>query len=152
MDEYETWAKYNLAETCAASISPNDLQGLCENKTKNIVDLSIPLTYGEIRGSSELKSNLARLYSTKTGTPLPSDNILIQPGAISANSLIYYALVGPGDHIICHYPTYQQLYSIPKSLGAEVDLWKSRPENDWQLDFDELKAMIKPNTKMIVIK
>ena len=155
MDEYETTAKYNIAETCCASISVDELVGLSENKeakTSEILDTSAILGYGEIRGSSALRSNLSRLYSTKVGTPLSSDNILITPGAIAANHLAFYALLAPGDHVICHYPTYQQLYTVPESLGAQVDLWKSKPENKWLPDFEELEAMVKENTKMIIIK
>jgi aspartate/methionine/tyrosine aminotransferase len=69
-----------------------------------------------------------------------------------ANHLIFYSLVGPGDHVICHYPTYQQLFDTPRSLGAEVHLWKTSPERDWSLDIDDLEKMIKDNTKLIVIK
>lgn len=152
MDEYETWAKYNIAETCCASISVNDLQALSESKQSTIVNLSTPLTYGEIRGSTALRTNLSRLYSSKVGTPLPPDQILIQPGAIASNALVLYSLIGPGDHVICHYPTYQQLYSYPKSLGAEVDLWKALPEKDWVPDIEELKNLVKPNTKLIILK
>ena len=152
MDEYETSAKYNIAETCCASISVDELLEISEQKPDKIVDLSTPLTYGEIRGNSQLRANLSRLYSSKVGTPLPPDNILIQPGAISANFLVFTALIGPGDHVICHYPTYQALYSTPKALGAEVDLWKTDMEHNWELDIEQLKALIKPNTKMIVLK
>ncbi len=54
--------------------------------------------------------------------------------------------------MICHYPTYQQLYSVPESLGAEVSLWKAREEKHWQLDIEELKGLIKPGkTKLIII-
>ncbi|PNS21840.1 hypothetical protein CAC42_438 [Sphaceloma murrayae] len=151
MDEYETIAKYNIAETCCASISVNDLCQLSDSKPDSIIDLSTALTYGEIRGSSALRNNLSRLYSSKVGTPLPPDNILIQPGAISANFLVFNALVGPGDHVICHYPTYQALYDVPKSLGAEVDLWKANPDNDWKLDVDQLEKLLKPNSKLLVL-
>ena len=155
MDEYEVTAKYNLAETCCASISIDELVNLSENKeTKpaDILDTSSILNYGEIRGSSALRQNLSRLYSSKVGTPLSTDNILITPGAIAANHLVFYALLKEGDHVICHYPTYQQLYSVPASLGAQVDLWKANPNNKWLPDFEELEAMIKDNTKMIILK
>lgn len=152
MDEYETKAKYNIAETCCASISVKELGEIAERGGEEVVDLSTVLTYGEIRGSMKLRSNLARLYSSRVGNPLHTDNILIQPGAIASNYLVLYSLVGPGDHVICHYPTYQQLYSVPASLGAEVDLWKAKPENDWQPGVEELKSLIKPNTKLIIIK
>lgn len=153
MDDHETTAKYNLAETCCSSISVEQLQGFCEDKTKNIFESvkTKRLDYGAIRGSEALRGNLSRLYSSKAGSPLPADNILITSGAINANFLLYYSLIGPGDHVICHYPTYQQLYSVPASLGAEVSLWKSSPEKDWKLDISELQSLIKPNTKIITI-
>ena len=155
MNEYEITAKYNIAETCCASISIDELIDLSEKKDAKATDIlktSTVQNYGEIRGSSDLKTNLSRLYSSKVGTPLPSENVLITAGAIAANHLVYYSLLGPGDHVICHYPTYQQLYSVPESLGAEVDLWKSKPDNKWLPDFAELEAMIKDNTKMIILK
>lgn len=155
MDRYETTAKYNIAETCCASVSVDELASLSENeevKAGDILKPSTVQTYGEIRGSKTLRYILSRLYSSKVGTPLPPDNVLITPGAIAANFIIFYALVKPGDHVICHYPTYQQLYSVPASLGAEVDLWKSKPDNKWLPDFEELKAMVKENTKMIILK
>jgi DNA-binding transcriptional MocR family regulator len=154
MDKYETIAKYNTAETCCASISVDDLCELSEDKDSNPLARlhSTKLTYGAIRGSDELRGTLANLYSVKTPTPLPKDNVLITAGAIQANFLLLYTLVGPGDHVICHYPTYQQLYSVPKSLGAEVSLWKSDAGNGWQLDIKELEKLIRPNTKLIIIK
>lgn len=154
MDKYETTAKFNTAETCCASVSVDDLRALSEDKETDPLGKlqSTKLTYGAIRGSDQLRETLSSLYSAKTTAILPKDNILITAGAIQANFLVLYSLVGPGDHVICHYPTYQQLYSVPASLGAEVSLWKSKEADGWQLDLEELKAMIKPNTKMIIIK
>lgn len=151
MDAYETKCKYNIAETCCASISIDQLRELSDNKDKPVLDTSKILNYGPIRGSEELRTNLARLYSAKVASPLSPDNILTTPGAIQANYLTAYALVGPGDHVICHYPTYQSLYEVPKQLGAEVDLWKAKPENEWIPEIDELKTLIKPNTKLIIL-
>ncbi|KAF2034347.1 PLP-dependent transferase [Setomelanomma holmii] len=151
MDAHENDCKYNIAETCCASISVNELRELSENKGREVLDTSKVLTYGAIRGSEELRNNLARLYSAKVASPLSPDNILTTPGAIQANYLTTYALVGTGDHVICHYPTYQSLYEVPKQLGAEVDLWKATPENEWVPKIENLKALIKPNTKLIII-
>ncbi len=153
MDEYELKAKHNIAETCAASISLDDLKALSEDKTSEVWKSSTKFTYGHIRGSPALRSNLANLYSSKAvGTRFNIENILITPGAIAANAIVFYALLGKGDHVICHYPTYQQLYEIPARLGAEVSLWRARESDNWSLDVEELKSMIKPNTKMIIIK
>lgn len=76
---------------------------------------------------------------------------MITQGAIAANFLLFYTLVGPQDHVICVYPTYQQLYGVPESLGAEVSLWKLRKENGYIPDVSELDSLVKSNTKMIVL-
>jgi aspartate/methionine/tyrosine aminotransferase len=151
MDLYENDAKHNLAETCCASISLNDLRTL-SGQQGEIIDLSQKQIYGAIRGSEALRKNIAKLYSAGTQGLASADDILVTNGAIQANFLSLYTNVGSGDHVICHYPTYQQLYSIPESLGAEVSLWKTSLENDWQLDLKELRSLIKPNTKLIIIK
>jgi len=153
MDRYETAAKYNIAETCAASISIDDLIALSEQKAKTTEALSLTsrkLRYGAIRGSDALRSNLAGLYSARAAGTTKED-ILITPGAIAANHLVFYSLISQGDHVICQYPTYEQLYQVPASFGAEVSLWKADPTKKWQLDIEELKSLIRPETKMIVI-
>lgn len=152
MDNHETTAKYNIAETCAASISIDDLRSLAERKgDAPLIPASSKLTYGTIRGSETLRANLAALYSARSSSPMSKDLILVMPGAIAANFMVLYALVSPGDHVICHYPTYEQLYKVPASLGAEVSLWKADPSKKWQLEVEGLKEMIKPNTKMIIL-
>ncbi|PIB02120.1 Aspartate aminotransferase [Cercospora beticola] len=156
MDKYETKCKYNIAETCCHSLSINELVELSENKDlkpSDLIDLSDPQTYGEIRGSAALRENLSRLYSGKVGTPLSPDGVLITPGAIAANHLILYSLLSPDDHVICHYPTYQQLYTVPESLGCTVSLWKSDPANKWLPSIEDLQSLVESNpaTKLIII-
>lgn len=153
MDKYETTAKYNIAETCAASISIDDLINLSENKSRSQDELAFTktkLTYGEIRGSEKLRKNLSSLYSARAAGLTP-EGILITNGAIAANFLVLFTFVGPGDHVICQYPTYEQLYQVPTSLGAQVDLWKMDPTNKWKLNMEELKNMVTDKTKLIIL-
>ncbi|KAL6876981.1 pyridoxal phosphate-dependent transferase [Trichoderma novae-zelandiae] len=75
-------------------------------------------------------------------------NIAETQGAIAANFLVFCGLIGPGDHVICVYPTYRQLFSVPESLGAEVSLWRLRLENGFVPDVDELETLVKANTKV----
>jgi hypothetical protein len=153
MDKYETTSGVlNIAETCAASISIDDLVALCEDpNVPRPLSTSTKLTYGAIRGSQALRERLASLYSARVSSPLSTDNVLITPGAIAANFLLFYTLIGPSDHVICVHPTYQQLYAVPKSLGAEVSLWTLRKEKKYIPDLEDLKSLVKENTKMIII-
>jgi hypothetical protein len=67
MDTYENDATYNLAETCCASISLDDLKALSEDKNKEVISFSKKMTYGEIPGLKALRENLSNLYSSTAG-------------------------------------------------------------------------------------
>ncbi|RYP47833.1 hypothetical protein DL769_011272 [Monosporascus sp. CRB-8-3] len=155
MDKYETTpGVLNIAETCAASISIDKL--VVMNRLKTLapppVDFSRPMTYGAILGSDELRRNIMKTYE-QPGAPstIRPEDIIVTQGAIAANFLLFYTLVGPGDHVVCVYPTYQQLYSVPETLGTEVSLWQLKAENGFVPDVTELEGLLKANTKMIVI-
>lgn len=50
------------------------------------------------------------------------------------------------------YPVYTQLISLPKSVpGVEVSYWKLDLENQAHADVTQLKTLIKPNTKIIIL-
>jgi aspartate/methionine/tyrosine aminotransferase len=153
MDKYETTPNVlNIAETCAASISIDQLVSLCEDPgVPPPLSTSTVLTYGPIRGSEQLRGNLANLYSARVTSPLSPENVLITPGAISANFLVFFKLINPGDHVICTYPTYEQLYAVPESLGASISFWKLKRENKYIPEVSELESLVRENTKMIII-
>jgi hypothetical protein len=143
----------HIPETCVASISLEELQALSSKPNgPPPIDRSRKLTYGAIRGSNALREAIAAMYSTNMQVPLAAENILIMPGGIAANFLALYTLCGPGDHVICVYPTYQQLYELPKAAGAEVSLWRLKESNANVPDLADLESLLKPNTKMIIIK
>ncbi|MFM0291394.1 aminotransferase [Paraburkholderia megapolitana] len=147
MDQYENHCELNLAETCVESLTVEELLDLAGKKDAILADvLPMKLTYGAIDGTERLRSNVASLYE-KQAVP----NVLITHGAISANALVYETLVEPGDHVISVLPTYQQHYSIPESYGAQVEILRLRPENGFLPDLDELKRMIRPDTRLIAI-
>ncbi|SDX86091.1 Aspartate/methionine/tyrosine aminotransferase [Acetomicrobium thermoterrenum DSM 13490] len=149
MNRYETKAKYNIAETCVESLKVEELLNLSQDPAgamRNIAE--IKLTYGEILGSGELRKAVASLYKS-----MNEDNVLITQGGIGANFLTQFSLVNPGDGVISVYPTYQQLYSVPKSFGASVHLLPLRPENNFLPDLNELEEIAKNarNLKMICL-
>jgi aspartate/methionine/tyrosine aminotransferase len=145
MNAYETRCRYNLAETCVASLTLAELLDMAGQRA-SILDELLPLrmTYGAIEGSDRLRTAIAALYSAQS---VPS--ILVTHGAIGANSLVYQALVGPGDRVVSIVPTYQQHYSIPESLGADVKRLRLLAENDYLPDLDELRKLVTPGTKLI---
>lgn len=148
MNEYEDDAVYNIAETCVHSISLNELLKLSgenpEEYMKRVMDKR--LTYGHISGNPEFKEGICRLYEN-----MKPQNILTTHGAIGANHLVLYSIVEPEDRVISVLPTYQQLYSIPESFGADLQVLKLKPENRFLPDLDELKSLVNEKTKVICI-
>lgn len=148
MNAYETQATYNIAETCSDSVSLQQLFALCGVDAAAFWQAfsAKRLTYGHIEGHPDFLSGICGLYRTVT----PAD-IIPTHGAAGANHLVISSLVEPGDEVVSVIPTYQQLYSIPESIGATVKLLHLKKENGFQPDLDELKQLVSPRTKLICI-
>jgi len=147
MNAYETEAVHNIAETCVDSLTVEELLELSGEKDKILDEiLGTRLTYGFIPGNPRLRELLAGLYRKAT-----SEDILVTSGGISANFLALYTLVKPGDKVICVAPTYQQLYSVPESFGAEVRLLELRPEKGFLPDVGELEDLAKDGVDVIIL-
>lgn len=148
MNAWEVGAKYNIAETCVDSISMNELFELTgEDKTEFLNRLCARrLSYGDIEGLPEFRKGVCGLYKT-----LNIENIVPTHGASGANHHVFYSLISPGDRVVSIIPTYQQLYSIPESYGADVQILHLSKENNYLPDLEKLRRLVTPETKMICI-
>jgi aspartate/methionine/tyrosine aminotransferase len=145
MNEWETQCTYNLAETCVASITVEELLALSGGSADDLSGLlQMKLTYGDIEGSPRLRTAIANLYANRC-----IEDITVTHGTIAANMLVHKAIVEPGDHVLSIVPTYQQHYSIPKSIQADVTTLALREEDGFLPNLEALKASVKPNTKLI---
>ena len=149
MNEYETNCKYNLAETCIDSLTIRELIELAGLDVSDYMNAlaDTRLTYSHIYGSPELLSGIAGLYSEAIGP----ENILPMHGAIGANYHILMTLIDPDDNMVSVMPTYQQHYSIPESIGAEVRILHLNLENHFLPDIEKLKSLVDENTKVITL-
>ena len=147
MNEWETKCEFNLAETCVESLTIDQLFQISGKNKKDLSEiLNLKMTYGEIKGSDRLRTAIAALYEKQT-----FENVLVTHGTIGANMLVHKTLVDSGDRVVSFIPTYQQHFSIPKSIGADVHFLKLREENNWLPDLDELKQLVIPGTKLIAL-
>lgn len=149
MTAYEMDVEYDIAESGILPLTANDLLAFlppAERQAALARLLDLRLGYSEARGSAELRGLLAATYAGCT-----PDNVLVTTGAIEANFLLFNALLEPGDHVIAPYPAYQQLYSVPRALGCDVDLWSIRPETGFAYDVADLERLLRPETRLIVV-
>ncbi|WKZ34474.1 MAG: aminotransferase class I/II-fold pyridoxal phosphate-dependent enzyme [Anaerolineales bacterium] len=104
------------------------------------------LGYTESRGSPPLRKEICNLY-----TIIQPEDILVHTGAGEAIYLFMHAAFQTGDHVIVHSPGYQSLAEVARAAGCDVSPWLAREEGGWALDVDELRQLLRPNTKGIVI-
>lgn len=147
MNAYEDYCKYNLAETCVSSMSLEELLDLVGDKEKVIDDLlKLKLSYGYIKGNPRFKKAVATLYKNAK-----DENIVTTHGAIGANHLLLQTLVEQGDEVVSIMPTYQQLYSIPESLGANVKILPLTFENHFLSCLELLKEYMTDKVRIVCI-
>ena len=117
------------------------------NETDLSALLPLKMTYGDIKGSDRLRNAIAALYHRQKNT-----NILVTHGTIGGQLCwCTKPLVEPEDKVISIVPTYQQHYSIPKSIGANISLLHLSEKTDWLPDLRELEKLAQPNTKLIAL-
>ncbi len=104
------------------------------------------LGYTESQGSPALRQAICGLYEG-----IRPEQVLVHTGAGEAIFLFMHAMLQPGDHVIVHLPGYQSLAEVARSIGCEVSPWLAREENGWRLDLDELRHLLRPETKLIVV-
>ncbi|EEH04087.1 predicted protein [Histoplasma capsulatum G186AR] len=124
-------AKRNVSTFSSLPISVQDLHLLSDNPSSSSSNNN---ENGIVIHEAPIQS-----YGLQS-TPLSLENVLITPGASLANCLVFYGLYDRGDHVIFQYPTYQQLYTQPAALGADVSLWKTKGEDKWRPDIEELSV------------
>jgi len=104
------------------------------------------LGYTDSLGSPSLRREICKIYRDIT-----PEQVLVHTGAEEAIFLFMHSMLKAEDHVIVHWPCYQSLMEVARSIGCEVTLWKAAEKNGWALDPEKLQQCIKPNTRVIVI-
>jgi aspartate/methionine/tyrosine aminotransferase len=107
---------------------------------------ALPLGYVDAVGTPELREAISTVYDG-----LKPDQVLAFAGGEEPIFAFFNEVVGPGDHVIAHWPAYQSLYSVAEAAGAEVTRWEAHEADRWQLDPDALPGLLRPTTKVLVI-
>ncbi len=137
-------ARANLSPSFAEPLSTAELLAFEPDAAAELARL--PLSYTGIHGGLELRAAIAVQYHD-----LNPDGIIATCGADDALSLLFMALVGVGDHVIVQSPIYQPLTSVATWCGAEVTLWPAREQEAWQPQFEDLRRLLRPSTRLIVV-
>lgn len=141
---YEFNTEFLLCTSDCESMSIGDLLAFEEGAAEKFQNTW--LGYTESQGSPSLRKEICNLY-----TSIQPEDILVHAGAGEAIYLFMHASFKEGDHVIVHSPGYQSLTEVARAVGCDVSPWMAREENGWALDLDELRHLMRSNTKGIVI-
>lgn len=142
--KWEFSAHYHMAASDIESMSLSDLLILASDNDRAAFD-NLWLGYTETYGSPVLREQIADTYDN-----LETQNILCFAGAEEGVYTAMRVLLDKDDHVIVVVPNYQAAETIPLDICAVSGVPLSADDN-WSLDIDDVRAAIRPNTKLISI-
>ena len=142
---WELSVRYHLTASDAQSLTVEELLAMGSDAEREGF-LKLPLTYLDSWGSENLRQAVAGTYEH-----MDAAHVLAFTGAEEALFLVMQELVGPGDHAVVTVPCYQSMETVPLATGADVSPLVMRRQNGWALDLDELRGLLRPNTKLVAV-
>ena len=135
-----------LGGSCVLPLTVEELFDITGEKIENFFEefKKMNLGYGRFDGTPRCRKAIASIYKN-----VQPDEVVLVHGGTGANNNVINTLVEPGDNVVSIVPSYQQFYSIPESLGAEVRKVYLKPEEGYKLSMDEMRAAVDNKTKAI---
>ena len=141
---YESVSRYHLSSSECEGDSMAELLAGADEECRSLWS-NLTLGYTEYGGLPLLRAEVAARYDTLG----PDDvNVLVPLEGIL---LSMHAVLAPGEHVVCMFPGYQALYEVATSIGCTVDRWTPRESAHWAFDLDDLKSLLRPETKLLVL-
>ncbi|HEY0604369.1 MAG TPA: capreomycidine synthase [Herpetosiphonaceae bacterium] len=97
-------------------------------------------------GGPELRAAIAQRWGN--GDP---EHVMATHGSSEALFLIMQALLRPGDEVIVLDPVYHALYAVAEAIGCRLKIWRLRFEDQFVPDTTELRRLLSPQTRMVVV-
>lgn len=145
LGEWEFAARHHLTASDAESITVEELLALGTDADREGL-MKLPLSYIETWGTMGLRDAVAGTYER-----VDADHVLAFAGAEEALFWAMQELVGPGDHAVVVVPCYQAMETVTVATGADVSPLVMRRENGWALDVDEVRHLLRPDTRLVAV-
>jgi alanine-synthesizing transaminase len=106
--------------------------------------------YGPSPGIREGREAVAADF-TRNGWPMTPERVVLTAGTSEGIELALSALVEPGDDVLLPVPTYPLYTAVLAKLGARSVFYRTDPARDWMPDVDEIKSLVGPRTRALVV-
>ena len=143
--QWEFNARYHLTASDMQTLSMRELLEWATPADRAAWD-TLSLGYTQSPGDPTLRQAIAATYDTAD----PAD-VLCFAGAEEGLFCAMHALLGRDDHAIVTTPNYQSMETLPLHLCGAVSGVRLHEEDHWNLNLDEIKAALRPNTRLIAV-
>jgi len=145
---WENLVEFNLSES---GVHPLKVRELLDQPGDIEPFLEQELAYTQSNGTPALRAAVAALYPGAS-----VDHVQVTNGGSEANYLATWHLVEPGDEVVMMVPNYMQTWGLVRGFGGEIRKWPLREATvdgaaRWRPDIDELRRLVTPRTKLIVV-
>src|SRR5581483_5944371 len=107
-------------------------------------------TYGPSAGIAPAREAVAAEY-TRNGFPVSPDRVFITAGTSEGIELTLGALIEEGGEVLVPMPTYPLYTAVLAKLNAKASYYRLDPTRGWMPDLDQLRSLVTPNTRALVI-
>jgi aspartate/methionine/tyrosine aminotransferase len=106
--------------------------------------------YGPSVGLLEAREAIAA-ENTSRGWPISADRVVLTAGSSEGIDFVLTALADAGDEVLVPLPNYPLYTAITHKIGAKEVYYRTDPQNHWQPDPQQIRQLITPRTKAIVV-
>lgn len=106
--------------------------------------------YTSSAGIESARDAVSEEYTSR-GMPISADRAIITSGTSEGIELTLGALVDAGDEVLVPTPTYPLYTAVLSKLGARAVFYRTDPNNNWQPDLDDIRRLISPATRALVV-
>lgn len=141
---WEFAARHHLTASDAQTLAMQDLLDMASDADRHRWN-RLSLGYIPTEGTYELRHAIAQTYER-----IRPEDVLCFAGAEEGLYCAMHALLRPSDHAVVLVPNYQSMESVPRSI-CEVSGIALHADAGWNLDLDELREQLRPNTRMVAV-
>ena len=109
--------------------------------------------YSPAYGIPELREAISNNEQNKLngGWDCDPNDVYICHGVTEALQIIFATFLDPGDEVLAPGPHYPPYMAYPQLFGGKTVEYRLDPNNNWKIDFDDLKAKMNDKVKLLVL-
>ena len=109
--------------------------------------------YSPAYGIPELREAISNNEQNKLngGWSCDPNDVYICHGVTEALQIIFATFLEPEDEVLAPGPHYPPYMAYPQLFGGKTVEYRLDPDNNWKIDFDDLKAKMNDKVKLLVL-